>query len=198
MKKTVWSLLLVLLFSLAFAYAGDETKQAEKRMKPVLLVIDIQNQYLPYMSDEDKKFSLEMINYAISMFREHGFPIIRVYHTDLKEGPKPGTEAFEFPASIKIKDEDIKVIKNYPSAFTKTDLEKILREKDCNTVFLCGLSSVGCVLATYFGAMDREFDVFMLKDALLSHDGEYTDFIEEITDAVGYRSLKAMLENAQK
>lgn len=198
MKKSIALLIIALLFALASASAGEEAKQAEKRMKPALLVIDVQNQYLPYMSDEDKKFSLEVINYAISMFREKGFPIIRVYHTDLNEGPKPGTEPFEFPASIKIKDEDSKVIKNFPSAFTKTDLEKILQEKDRNTVFLCGLSAVGCVLATYFGAMDREFEAFMLKDALLSHDGEYTDFIEELTAAVGYKSLKVMLENAEK
>ncbi len=198
MKKIICLFIVVLLFSTVLIYAGDQEKKAEKRMKPVLVIMDIQNQYLPYMSDGDKKFGLEVINYAIAMFREHGFPIIRVYHSDPKHGPAPDSEAFQFPASVKIEETDAKIIKNYPSAFTKTDLETILREKDRNTVFLCGLSAVGCVLATYYGAMEREFDAFMIKDALLSHDAELTDFAEEITDAVGYSVMKAMLNNAEK
>jgi nicotinamidase-related amidase len=85
-------------------------------------------------------------------FREHGLPVIRVYHTDLKWGPAPDSDGFQFLPSIMAQDEDPKIVKNYPNAFKKTELETLLREKGCNTVFLCGLSSTGCVLATYHGA----------------------------------------------
>jgi len=70
----------------------------------------------------------------------------------------------------------------------------MLRDKGINTVFLCGLSAVGCVLATYYGAMDRGFDVFMVKDAITSHNAEYTDVIEGITDTVSFKTLQFMLE----
>jgi len=167
-------------------------------MKPVLVIIDIQNKYLPYMDDADKKMGLEVINWAIWLFREHGYPVVRVYHTDPKWGPEPGTEDFEFPSSINITDEDPKVIKNYANAFNKTNLEEVIREKEGNTLFLCGFSAVGCVLATYNGAQDRDFNVFMVKDALLSHNATYTNFVEEAFETVSVSTMKVMLEYAQK
>ncbi len=185
----------LMLGSVAFAGEKDEDK---KEMKPALLVMDIQNQYLEYMDDDDRDIPMYMINAAIALFREHGLPVIRVYHTDPEYGPEPGTEEFAFPESVVIEENDPKIVKNYPSAFTKTDLDKLLKEKECNTVFLCGLSAVGCVFATYHGAMEREFDVFMVKGALLSHKEEYTDMVEDITGAVSYMVMKAMLDYTQE
>ncbi len=178
-----------------------ETKNPEvkagKQMKPALIVIDIQNRYLPMMAQDEKDLALRLINGAIWLFRQHDLPVIRVYHSDPQYGPNPGDEDFEFPESIIIKEDDPKVIKNYPSAFKKTELEKVLREKDINTVFLCGLSAVGCVLATYYGAMERDFDVFMVKEAIMSHNSEYTSVIKEITDAVTWKTMQFMLEHMQ-
>lgn len=167
----------------------------KEQMKPALLVIDIQNAYLPYMAENEKKFGMEIINGAIWMFRYHKLPVIRIYHTDLNYGPKPDTEAFEFPKTVLIDEKDPKIIKNYPSAFIKTDLDKVLKEKGVNTVFLCGLSSVGCVLATYHGAMERDYNVFMIKDGIMSHNSEYTDVIENICESVTYDTLKFILEH---
>ena len=198
MKKMCCWMVLILMVSVGWASPDGQKKQVEKRMKPVLLVIDIQNEYLPIIPEREKKFALTMINYAIRLFREHEFPVIRVYHTDLKFGPTPDSEAFKFPSSVIIKPGDPKIVKNYPNAFKKTDLGKILRDRGCNTLFLCGLSAVGCVLATYHGAVDHDFNVFMIKGALMSHNSTYTRFVEEIFDTVGYNALKVMLENARK
>ena len=201
MKKIcLWLILFTMVHALIWGCYGSKDKvekeKATKRMKPVLLVIDIQKAYLPMMDEAEKDQALKVINYAIGMFRSKGFLIIRVYHTDLKYGPKPDSDAFQFPKSIKIKPDDPKIIKNYANAFKKTGLEKMLRKKGCNTVFLCGLSSVGCVISTYFGAKDLDFDAFLLKDTLISHNSKYTKSIEEIFDALGYHALKVMLENA--
>lgn len=196
MRRLCFALICVLLVLSVSAGAGKKEEGA-KEMKPALLVIDIQNQYLEYMDDDDRDIPMYMINAAIALFREHDLPVIHVYHTDPKYGPEPGTEEFAFPESVVIEESDPKIIKNYPSAFTKTELEKLLREKECNTLYLCGLSAVGCVLATYHGAMEREFDVFMVKSALLSHREEYTDMVEDITGAVSYTAMKAMLEYTQ-
>lgn len=72
------------------------------------------------------------------------------------------------------------------------------RERGCKTLFLCGLSAVGCVLATYHGAMDLDFNAFMIKDALMSHNSSYTDFVEDIFNAVGMQAIALMLENVTK
>jgi len=201
MKRMITVLMLAAILSPLAAAAADTTAtpSPDKRMKPALLVIDVQNAYLPWMSDADKGPAIPAINEYIGLFREQGFPVIFIYHTDPERGwPKPGTEPFEFPSSIQIKPGEPKVVKNYPGAFKKTDLEKILREKGVNTVFICGLSAVGCALATHFGATDLGFQSFMLKGALISHRNDLTRDVEEITEALGGEAVYVMLQNAQK
>lgn len=195
MKKIVLLILLLLVLSMTWLVATDTAKAAPAKIKPALLVIDIQNAYLPYMDEKDKKMGMEVINYLIALFRANGFPVIRVYHTDPKSGPKPDSEAFEFPKTVAILPDDAKVIKNYPSAFKKTELDKLLKAKGCNTLFLCGLSAVGCVLATYHGAMDLDYEVFMAKDALISHDAALTKAVQEICKTIDYYALKLVLES---
>ena len=62
-------------------------------------------------------------------------------------------------------------------------------------MFLCGLSAVGCVLATYHGAMELDYDTFMVKDALISHDNALTKSVQEICRTIDYWPLKLLLEN---
>jgi len=194
MKKFVL-LLLLLMISLAWLAAADKAKVAPAAIKPALLVIDIQNAYLPYMDEKDKKTAMEMINYFIALFRANGFPVIRVYHSDLKQGPKPDSEEFAFPKTVAVLGDDAMIVKNYPSAFKKTELDKMLRGKGCNTLFLCGLSAVGCVLATYHGALDLDYEVFMVKDALISHDASLTQAVQQICRTIDYYALKLVLES---
>jgi len=194
MKLLPVILIFFVIFTSVSAQTDETELQVDKHLKPCLVVIDIQNDFLPYIPEGDNKLGLEMINAAIFMFRERDLPVIRVYHTDPKWGPEPDSDGFQFPESVMIQETDPKVVKNYGSAFKKTDLEKILRERDCNTLFLCGLSAVGCVLATYHTAKDLDFNVFMIKNAIMSHNSEYTRFIEEIFDTVSYTTMKVMLD----
>jgi nicotinamidase-related amidase len=195
-RKSSTPAFLVLFAALAVAATAGE-KPAPPPMKPALVVVDVQNAYLPYMDERDKQVGLDMINHAIALFRDNGFPVVRVYHTDPERGPEVGTEAFEFPKSVAVRDDDPKVVKNYPNAFKKTDLDKVLREQGVNTVFLAGLSAVGCVLATYQGADDLDYNVFMVEHALISHDAALTKSVYDICSNIGYRPLKLLLETAR-
>jgi nicotinamidase-related amidase len=199
--KRIFSLLFLLLLILPGSYfsQGNEAAKPE-RMRPALIVIDIQNAFLTHMDKSESEQAMGNISLYINLFRSKGFPIINVYHSDLKYGygPKEGTEEFEFPKTVPIKAGDPRVIKHYGDAFNKTDLDKVLKEKKINTVFLCGLSAVGCVLATYIGAENYDYSAFFLKDAIFSHRTAYTRNIEEIFDALGYQAVIAMLDNAEK
>ncbi|MBN2432939.1 MAG: isochorismatase family protein [Acidobacteria bacterium] len=197
--KTIVCLLMIGLFIGAGTVLAEEKSEqpAPKRMKPALLVIDVQNQYLPMMAEKDRQHAIEYINYAIWLFRQHGFPVIRVHHTDPKYGPAPGSQGFAFPKEINTTDDDPQIVKNYGDAFKKTDLDTLLKEKGCNGVFCCGLSAVGCALATYHGAKNHDYSTFMIKDALLSHNDVYTDYVEQICDTVGFAALQVMLDNAE-
>ncbi|MGD9140209.1 MAG: isochorismatase family cysteine hydrolase [bacterium] len=193
-KRVSVALMLAVLLA-AHIPVGAEGEQERKEIKPVLLVVDVQNQWMPMMAQEDRASAPGKINEAIALFREYGQPVIRVYHSDPKLGPEPDTDAFDFPDSIAVLESDPKVVKAHPSSFMKTDLEKMLRDGERNVVILCGLSAVGCVLATYFGAMEREFTVLMVKEALLSHNAEYTDMVENICYSMSLEDLEEMLED---
>ena len=110
MKKFHFLFVFCLIPFIVFASSSGEKFQ-KKPLKRVLLVIDIQNQYLPMVPEREKEIAFWMINASIRLFREQGLPVVRVYHTDLKYGPKPDSKAFEFPESVKIKPDDLKIIK---------------------------------------------------------------------------------------
>ena len=173
--------------------AEEEREKVE--IRPALLVIDVQNEWMPVMAEEDRASAPDSINEAIALFRAYGHPVIRVYHSHPERGPEPGTEPFEFADSIAVTDADPKVVKAHPSSFTKTDLEEMLREGDRNVVFLCGLSATGCVLATYFGSVERDFFTMMVGGALLSHNAEYTEMIEDICYSLSLEELRGVMED---
>ena len=186
---------LFILFSVVQGQDADE-KNENVSLNAALLVIDVQNQFLPMMSKEDQDLALEMMNWSIWVFREAGLPVIRVYHTGEEWGPKPGTPEFEFPESLKVNDEDPKIVKTCPSSFTHTELDSLLKEKEINTLFLCGLSSVGCVLATWFDATAHDYKAFLVKDALLSHKSKYTEQVQDMFNAMDLETIMFMLEKA--
>lgn len=186
-------ILLALLLACQGVYA--QTDEPEKvLMKPALLVIDVQKQFLPMMSKEDQDRALEMMNWSIWLFRQYGLPVIRIYHTSEKWGPEPDSPGFEFHDSLKIEPTDPKVIKTYASAFNKTELNDLLKEKGINTLFLCGLSSVGCVLATYMDAGNYDYEAFLIKDAIIGHDAQYTNQVESIFNALDLNTINYMLK----
>lgn len=197
MKKLCLFFFPAILFMMSQPSQGQE-KPDSPGIRPALIVIDIQNQFLPYVPEHDRYIAMMNINDYLDYFHMLGFPVIRVYHSDPQWGPNPDSAGFQFPASVHIKADDPKIIKHYADAFKKTDLEKILREKKCNTLFLCGLSSVGCVLATYFGAMNADFNVFMIRNAVMSHNSTFTDNIQEIMNALDFQAIDLMLKNAEK
>jgi nicotinamidase-related amidase len=184
-------ILLVIISGKSFAQTQNEQKTT---IKPALLVIDIQNAYLSGMAQREREIAMLNINYYIQLFRSHGFPVIRIYHYSQQFGPEQGTPEFEYPASVLIKPDDPKVIKTYADGFNKTDLDKILKEMGCNTLFLCGLSAVRCVLSTYIGAQNHDYKAFLIKDALMSGNEENTKNIEAIFDAVGPEIITLVLE----
>jgi nicotinamidase-related amidase len=193
MKKTIL-LTLSIFLSISILIAQ---KPEKKELKPALLVIDVQNAYIPWMDQSDKDLAFEYINASIGLFEKYELPIIKIYHQDKVQGPAENSEEFKFAAEINMKDDYPMIIKHYGSAFTKTDLNKLLKEKEINTVFLCGLSATGCVLATFFGAYELDYNVFIIKDALLSQNADHTNYVEDIVSTINLSTLQFMLEYTQ-
>lgn len=192
-KYTLLLCAFVLLSTIVFSQP-DENETTNKKMNPALLIIDVQKEFLPMMSEGDQEMAIEMMNWSIWVFRKFDLPVIRVYHTDVEWGLNEDSPGFAFYDSLKILPDDPMIIKTYPSSFTKTTLDEILKEKGINTLFLCGLSSVGCVLATYMDAASHDYKAFLVKDALLSHKEEYTNNVEEMFNAMDLETIMYMIE----
>ncbi len=164
-------------------------------MKPALLVIDIQRAWLE--TSEGLRQSLERrlgtINAAIALFRERGMPLIVVYHTDPKDGVVPDTDGFEFHQDVKIEVTDLMLVKPYPNAFNKTELQEILAMDGCDTVILAGLSAMGCVMATYVGAMDRDLHPYLLRDGVAGGSEDLVRLAQEIFDTLSLDALDQIL-----
>jgi nicotinamidase-related amidase len=167
----------------------------KNKIKPALLIIDVQNRYLSMIAQRDKELAIYIINMLIELFRKHGYPVIRIYHDNNKEkGTIPLSEEFEYPATVMIKPEDIQIIKTYSDSFNKTNLNEVLRGKGINTLFLCGLSAIGCVLATKIGAQNNDYKAFIVKDAIMSHNSEYTRNVEAMFDTISFDAVSLILE----
>lgn len=197
--KTRFLIITVLMLAFSGSIFSQEKKDTDsKRMKPALLVIDIQNAFLPMVEEREKGTAFYMTNTMIDLFRKEGYPVIVISHSDPENGPARDSEGFKFSEEIKILPSDPMVVKQHASGFKDTDLGKILKERNINTVFITGLSAVGCALATYIEAGDLGYNRFFVKYSLMSHSTEYTRDIEDIFSALDYETVKVMLENSVK
>ncbi len=165
-----------------------------KKTRPALLVIDTQNKYLKIVPPRDKEMGIFFINLLTGLFRQNGFPVIRIYHADKDKQEDTGSEEFRYPTSILTDPADKMLVKTYSDSFNKTGLDDMLKESGSNTIFICGFSAVGCVIATMIGAMNHDHQAFIVKDAIMSHSTECTRNAEAMFDAISYNAVRLILE----
>ena len=163
-------------------------------MKPALLVQDIQNVWLyDPDSNQDLRKSVEkrldVVNETIAWFRSKRLPIIVGYTEDKDQGLLPGTISFEVPKTVHVEETDFKVTKRHASAFGNPELGAILRREGCDAIVIVGLSASGCVLATYFSALDWDIRPYVVKGGVASHNEEHVRFAEDICDTLNVQDL---------
>lgn len=99
-----------------------------------------------------------------------------------------GSVYAEFVPELAPAEGELVVVKRRYSAFYGTDLELILKALGVETLFICGVNTNNCVLATVFDAFSRDFRVVVVSDACGSMNGEaYHRFaLMEIEAALGF------------
>jgi nicotinamidase-related amidase len=164
-------------------------------MKPALLVIDIQNEFFKFNQacSDSLKSAIEYINAAIDLFRQKNLPIVVIQHKDAEQDLVPGKPGFDVPESLKLKPQDIRIIKTYSNSFIKTGLAEKLRELQVDTVIVTGFCAEYCVLSTYRGAQDFDFTPIILRGSLASENAEHIRFVEEISEITSFGVLKMLL-----
>lgn len=164
-----------------------------------LLVIDMQNSFLhPDGTMSKLGFNCDKLRDAIpgterlvDDARLKNIPIIftqYVYQPDFKDGGwlvdgispelrevklciKGSWDADNYETIYPRNNEAI-IEKNRPSAFISTQLESILHSQSIQNIFVCGVTANMCVETTVRDACQRDFRVFVAKDAIAEVDDD--------------------------
>lgn len=164
-------------------------------MNPLLLVIDVQKAFYKESPDTAQSLSnaVEVINWVMGAFRKHNLPIISIQHMNLEENLLPGETGFELPDNLAILPADPHIHKSYGNAFNKTSLYQTIQELGADTIFITGFSAAFCVLSTYRGAEDLDFNPILVRHAIASHDAAHIRFVEEVCEHITPGALIKLL-----
>jgi nicotinamidase-related amidase len=153
-------------------------------MNMAFLVIDVQKEIMqtdPVASSSILQ-AIDYINAAIVLFRKRKLPIIGIQHINKEEHLAPGLEGF------------IRIQKTHSNAFVKTELQKVLQDRNINTILLSGYCAEYCVLSTYRGARDLDMQPIILRGAIASGNPENIRFVENINEIISLGALEKFLE----
>lgn len=89
---------------------------------------------------------------------------------------KEGTWGAEYVDELKPETSDYIIPKRRVDAFYNTELETLLRSLGRKTLIVCGVVTNFCVEGTVRGAVDRDFNVIVLKDCTASENKEMQEF----------------------
>ena len=155
------------------------------RSKSALLVIDLQNQVVEGAYNKDQVVA--NINSAVVKARAAGVPVVWVQHSD--EWMTIGSDDWQIVPELQPVEGEAKVGKLYRNSFEATDLESVLKGLDVGHVFVCGAQTNNCVRFTSHGALDRGYNVTLIKDAHTTTD--YTSGGAVVPAEVLVRDLNA-------
>jgi nicotinamidase-related amidase len=163
-------------------------------MSIALLIIDVQKLFVEMPGFKESFINAKAyINEVSRYFRIADLPVIHIQHIESKKD----YEKIEYQVSDEIiqDEKDLYVIKAYPNAFWKTDLEQILKDKNVEFVICCGLAASECVYFTYNGAKERDFNVAMLQNGLVDRESKLVDMIHKNCNVTSYNTIKYLLDN---
>lgn len=137
----------------------------------VLLVVDVQAGVVAGTWDGDRVVG--NVRRAVERARAGGVPVVWVQHHD-DELPR-GSDAWQWAPGLTPGALERVVHKRFNSAFEDTDLESILAGLGATHVVLTGVATNWCVRATAHGALDRGYDLTLVKDAHTTEPIEFSD-----------------------
>jgi nicotinamidase/pyrazinamidase len=184
-----------------------KTQQVHLDTGDALLIVDIQNDFLPggslAVADGDRV--IPVLNAYIAKFRQRGMPIYatRDWHPPdhdsftCQGGLWPehcvaGSKGAEFPAALLLPETAHIVSKGVDkatdgySAFAATALHSHLGHAGIKRLFIGGLATDYCVLHTVRGVLQYRYRVFLLQDAICAVN---------INPADGQNAMRDMLAN---
>jgi nicotinamidase-related amidase len=129
--------------------------------KGVLLVVDVQAGVMSGCWDAPR--TIRNVVRAVERARAHGVPVVWIQHSD--QDLIYGSPEWKWvPELVPGKDETL-IDKHFNSSFEQTALDDHLRELGVSHIVLAGAATNWCIRATAYGALERGYDLTLLKDA---------------------------------
>ena len=148
---------------------------------PVLLVVDVQ---VGVMRDAwDSPRVIRNVCRTVERARAEGVPVLWVQHSDA-DLPE-GSDRWQLvPELVPAAGEPI-LHKHFNSSFEQTPLDEELARLGATHVVLAGAATNWCIRATAYGALERGYDVTLVKDAHTTETMELDDRVKiEAADVV--------------
>ena len=184
---------------------------------PVLIVIDMVNDFLQSWAPVPRQRLLETTNTLVDMVREHNRPIIWVrqeFAPDLRDAfPEmrakgirttiQGTPGCEIVSDLAVDRSDTIIVKKRYSAFFGTNLDQVLASLKPDGLILAGINTHACIRMTAIDAYQRDLDVVLAADCVDSYDREHHDISlrymkGKIASVMNNDEIRAMLAQPQR
>jgi len=132
-----------------------------KGNNPVLMVVDVQVGVVNGAWDAQRV--IKSVARVVERARSEGVPVIWVQHSS-DELPSGSSQWQWVPALVPSGGESL-IHKQFNSAFEQTSLDAALASLDATHIVLAGAATNWCIRATAYGALDRGYDLTLVKDA---------------------------------
>jgi nicotinamidase-related amidase len=139
--------------------------------KTVLLVVDVQVGVV--RSAWDAPRIIKNIVTAVEKARSQGIPVIWVQHSDNELAY--GSPDWQLAPELIPAEGETRIYKHFNSSFEETSLEETLTQLGVTHIVLAGAATNWCIRATAYGALDRGYDLTLIKDAHTTDTMEFDD-----------------------
>jgi nicotinamidase-related amidase len=129
--------------------------------KGVLLVVDVQVGVMRAAWDSAR--IIGNVSRAVARARAQHVPVIWVQHAD--QELVHGSAEWAWVPELRIAEGEPLIAKRFNSSFEQTTLEEELAKRGATHIALAGAATNWCIRATAYGALDRGYDLTLIKDA---------------------------------
>jgi nicotinamidase-related amidase len=129
--------------------------------QPVLMVVDVQAGVMAECWDAPRVIG--NVARAVERARAQSVPVIWVQH-ESEELPRDSA-AWQLVPELVPRAGETRIDKRYGSSFEQTALEDELARLGATHIVLAGAQTNWCIRATAYGALDRGYDLTLVKDA---------------------------------
>jgi nicotinamidase-related amidase len=156
-------------------------------IRPVLLGIDMQNDFLRNWHPSRKRDVVHSINALVREMRAASHPVLWIrqeFEPDLSDAfPQmrakqihlniKGTEGCQIIPELSVDPTDRVLIKKRYSAFFGTGLDAAIAQLQPDALILAGINTHACIRTTAIDAYQRDLQVILAADCIDSYDREH-------------------------